>query len=680
MANLDHTDLPLRVSFIKSEAHHIHQALSVPSDYDRLTDTFVPPRQFSIPDGQLQVEREDLQAVIAEFQSSFPNSDLELDAQNCSWDDVFKQLESAQVRHEAMENDGGIGYLRKLWRKAGENANRIDPWLDFIPDEKGLNIVRAGLVVILQLAKRAAEERERVQKAVVVVVDVVTGASPKRRIFRWDDSLKNCIHKLYASVLEAVAVIIQYLLQRVEKPRFPDKAIKKARGLFKDKDEKPAKPKPPTKSVKHVDNAVESVQLKSEEFSELCINLRDEIFVATYMQGLESRESLRRIDAYTKYSAITGIQIQKTVGRNLPAIKETVNDYLPVIKAQNKVTHDKLDDVKKAIEAESDARYAKLENLMKEEIGRCAQNLFNEFLKSHEKTLDQGPERPGARRLALSAPEIPRSRTPVPGPAPLASLEMLIELLGIPISAPNDDLDIILMEKEWFKEQTLSMTEILFQTPHFGEWFFSDSSGLLLADGNDEEHANSTISAMSVVCLSLIGSIVSARRDNQVILHFFCSLHRGDREGPCLMMRSLIMQLLFALRTRHYLDLGFIPNDTCLQDLQQGEFQALLFIFKGLIRQFPAHMTVYCVIDGVQSFENYPLHFQSDMLGYVKELRMLAWPLRSNGWHSHLTGDYKSYGTARCKFKVLLTSANGTELIGQQITSPSRHVALGYDF
>lgn len=168
------------------------------------------------------------------------------------------------------------------------------------------------------------------------------------------------------------------------------KAIKKARGLFKDKEERPAKPKPPTKSVKHVDNAVESVQLKAEEFSELCINLRDEIFVATYMQGLESRESLRRIDAYTKYSAITGFQIQKTVSRNLPAIKETVSDYLPVIKAQNKATHDKLDDVKKAIEAESDARYAKLENLMKEEIGRCAQNLFNEFLKSHEKTLDQG--------------------------------------------------------------------------------------------------------------------------------------------------------------------------------------------------------------------------------------------------------------------------------------------------
>lgn len=63
------------------------------------------------------------------------------------------------------------------------------------------------------------------QKAVVVVVDAVTGASPKRRIFRWDDSLKNCIHKLYASVLEAVAVIIQYLLQRVEKPRFPDKGM-----------------------------------------------------------------------------------------------------------------------------------------------------------------------------------------------------------------------------------------------------------------------------------------------------------------------------------------------------------------------------------------------------------------------------------------------------------------------
>lgn len=110
----------------------------------------------------MQVEREDLQAVIAEFQTSFPNIGLELDAQNCSWDDVFKQLESAQVRHAAMENDSGIGYLHKLWRKAGENANRIDPWLDFIPDEKGLNVVRAGLVVILQVRLIPVESQNAV--------------------------------------------------------------------------------------------------------------------------------------------------------------------------------------------------------------------------------------------------------------------------------------------------------------------------------------------------------------------------------------------------------------------------------------------------------------------------------------------------------------------------------------
>lgn len=67
---------------------------------------------------------------------------------DCTWDDVFKQLDDVKLRREDSERQG-LGYLRKLWRDLGQRAEKIDPWLDLIPDEHGLGFVRMGMFVVL---------------------------------------------------------------------------------------------------------------------------------------------------------------------------------------------------------------------------------------------------------------------------------------------------------------------------------------------------------------------------------------------------------------------------------------------------------------------------------------------------------------------------------------------------
>lgn len=95
----------------------------------------------------------DLKKAIAEYQKSFPESDvqaLQIDPENCSWEDVLKQMDNAKVRYD--NKDNGIGFLRRWWRKAGENKEAFDPWLEMMPDQYGLSFVRGGIVIILSVS------------------------------------------------------------------------------------------------------------------------------------------------------------------------------------------------------------------------------------------------------------------------------------------------------------------------------------------------------------------------------------------------------------------------------------------------------------------------------------------------------------------------------------------------
>lgn len=95
-----------------------------------------------------------LRNAVVEFQHANPGSIFEaINLETCSWSDVFKHMEDAQVQYNERDKQG-LGFFRDTWRKLGRKAHigrDIDPWLDLIPNDYGLSVVRGAIVLILMV-------------------------------------------------------------------------------------------------------------------------------------------------------------------------------------------------------------------------------------------------------------------------------------------------------------------------------------------------------------------------------------------------------------------------------------------------------------------------------------------------------------------------------------------------
>lgn len=168
--------------------------------------------------------------------------------------------------------------------------------------------------------------------------------------------------------------------------------------------------------------------------------------------------------------------------------------------------------------------------------------MITDFLERENKAL---------KREVMRNQSYHRSRTPNPRLRAAISFEQLAIALSIPPDLTQMDLDYLLGEQELLEKdkEATQATFLLLQTRQFKSWFLDEGSYLLLADGNDKAHATKSISVMTLLCVSIIGSLrAKARRDPRVIvLYFFCSMHAHETEGPRLMVKSIVMQLLLAM-------------------------------------------------------------------------------------------------------------------------------------
>ncbi len=78
------------------------------------------------------------------------NSDVHFDVLNCDWDDLFEQIARAQGEHGANGAKKSQWY-KYLWRKAGSKAEAVEPWLQLIPDEYGLSLLRGSIAIVFHV-------------------------------------------------------------------------------------------------------------------------------------------------------------------------------------------------------------------------------------------------------------------------------------------------------------------------------------------------------------------------------------------------------------------------------------------------------------------------------------------------------------------------------------------------
>ena len=140
-----------------------------------------------------------------------------------------------------------------------------------------------------------------------------------------------------------------------------------------------------------------------------------------------------------------------------------------------------------------------------------------------------------------------RSHSPVPG-IPINAL-LTVMRTHAPIDLAQGDLNSLVGKRDLFSRDgsTTTAVKLLLGQPSFTHWQFSPGSYAILVDGSDQKRANEAISAMSLLCVGLIANIKLKRDPNITVLYFFCGKHHRQEEGPMLLIKSLIMQLLLIM-------------------------------------------------------------------------------------------------------------------------------------
>ncbi|KAF4462261.1 hypothetical protein FALBO_10931 [Fusarium albosuccineum] len=151
-----------------------------------------------------QEESQQLRAALIQYRQLDVDPRLDLDVDNCTWEDVFRCMTRAQTdyNHKAKKWQG---VAHRLLRKAGDYADHVDPWLKLIPPEYGMGIIGAGISIIFRLAHTASKNREKILNAFEEVPIIVASSKAKMKAFPGNQVLQSCSEKLNLAIIVAVS-------------------------------------------------------------------------------------------------------------------------------------------------------------------------------------------------------------------------------------------------------------------------------------------------------------------------------------------------------------------------------------------------------------------------------------------------------------------------------------------
>jgi hypothetical protein len=190
-----------------------------------------PPAESSITKS---VASADLREALQRYNDLRLDPPLIGNIETCTWDDIFDQMKNTQTEY-AEKATKWKGLVHKLFRKVGDVGDDIDPLLDFIPDDYGLSIVRAGISFVFtvrhltvdydqslqkltftfKLAKHASENRTRILEAFESIPITVAAAELKRRRFPDDEDLRQASEQLSLTILCTITTLIGSLLPEI---------------------------------------------------------------------------------------------------------------------------------------------------------------------------------------------------------------------------------------------------------------------------------------------------------------------------------------------------------------------------------------------------------------------------------------------------------------------------------
>ncbi|KAK5798239.1 hypothetical protein VI817_004530 [Penicillium citrinum] len=545
--------LDVSAEFLQQKGDNYHEALGAKAHYNQLTTWFEP-----LPEPGDTTSDEDLRIALFEYNETTEER-FRLNLASYTLNDVLLEIIEADGRYTARGK--GITHAhRQIARSTGNNAAAIGPWLGLIPSDEGLSVLTGGLKVILDIAQKNAENRQKILHALHGIPDVIFQTQKQQNIFSADSSIREKAIDLYKVLVGSLAHLIATLNPSKAKDKFRDKAKRLGKKLI------------PYHTAADIDAILGDVATSVAKFQDSLQLIRDGYLVDTH----QNTESL--LDQGNQIHASTEV-----IGEDVSHIRQ------------------ELSSLKRGFDE------SRLEQQIRHRDEVDSKNYFLVFVRSDP------PETP-----FIAAPYIHQPQQP----QPFLSDSELYHSLGLQVNEPIEDVDQVLKHRDQFDIATHTQAQQLLSSEQFMGWMKSPLAETLLVKGNFQMAGSGRISVLSTLCATL--SLHLSRNTPHIVMTAFCGLHEAHSHdsheaGPNWLIRSLIAQLLLSGVT---FNMDFINTRSFAEQIKSHYLQDLCSIFRQLIEQLPNTATVICIIDSIARFEYE--RWQEDLVDVLQILDMIV--------------------------------------------------------
>ncbi|UNI22166.1 hypothetical protein JDV02_008080 [Purpureocillium takamizusanense] len=654
----DDAETQIAASFVTENASEIHEAFGGSARYNDETGHFEAPTQYK--------------ALSVALQEYVLSNDLSMglvlgpNASESSWDALFEKVNDAEARLHGTEKRP-LEIFKKMWLKVGENQAVIDPWLSLIPDSYGLAVVRSAIAIILKIAQKSADARQKIFDTFKKIRDTIGEANSKRKSFQTDVDVSRCAAALHESIVDAIEKMFQLLPS-------PKQPFQWNKSLFKmskhKKREKVEKVDP--------DEVLEKVEASALELVRAVDRRRDDILARTGQVTQDTNSQVTMIMGWIVTEADIGIketrkvvgEVQIQVGDVATDVKDGVCLLRDIRDGQHTYFRLNREESSKTTRMERTIQVIQqgMDRLMMDDRQVATDELLALLLEERKKNTMLKRRNKALRQRQIGDTSSPAATTAV------VTVEQLVEIICRPrnggqdvdmdmesvVDALHENLERVIRLRSRMSVHAQGQAQSLLHQARFLAWLERQHPDLISVDGNIPSSVRDAVSAMSLFCAIFVLSLSKLEPDS-VMVHFFCGLHPSPRDawcGPSGLIRLLIVQLLAALDDEDLLRLSFLNRRSQIRRLEEHSLRALCELFHQLLRQFPPSKTVYCIVDGVSLLDSGEF---TDDLGVV--LGALESIVRDDD-------------ELRVVFKVMLTVSGRSSLRLRRRVSGSRCINL----
>ncbi|KAF5501637.1 hypothetical protein CGCS363_v006726 [Colletotrichum siamense] len=484
-------------------------------------------------------------------------ADTALKVGSSSWDLVFEQMAAAKTRNEERSDLGS---------KVTAGGDVISAYINLLPDDYGIGILKGGLALIFDATKAHDENRNKIVQTFETIPDSILTINMAFDLLDPDPADMKVQTEAVGMLLEDLPALIKILLGE-EKwyrkvVRFLSLSI------------------PETMTIDDI----------LSRWDQKVVQLKEHVQRMKWKMCSKFSAELKSIGDAVKHSDMDiRALLAESKAMQTAIFHNTKKDYASILSEiyrGNEIAAYVASLMKEQMEGMTRER----ESFSREREHYQARELRLEERNQHLSVENETLRRKVSQNSIVEQPRVS-----------LIDDVQLLDILGVDLDKLGDDSETILGHSEHSDTDERAKAQWLLQTDEFRNWLRENRSSLLLVDG---ELQDSFISPLSGICGGLISALVESR--GSAVAFFFAGLHVDMQlpdidSGPVAMIRSLIAQLLMSdnLPSR---DLSFMSKDM-IKGCREGDCLVLCEVFVKIIKQVPTQTTVYCIIDGVSWYE-----------------------------------------------------------------------------